>query len=234
MDCNPEITEEVLEEASNNQPVVVTLPLDVYNEQAETIRTIQTDVAYIKEQFKVLLQHGMPEGNSTTSVSIESIREIMPLNSTEVLVDFEVFLEKNNNKKAFEKFLASFVLLKKPLREITMLLIEKVFSLYLQTQVNYSGAGGKHPLKSLCSTQVLIKSIVDHSLFDTTEDPATLACAEFRYQMQHVCDRVRTSERRQSATTNRNPTSRKKLRVPLKVEFLNVHDDDEEVDKDAP
>ncbi|KXJ71011.1 hypothetical protein RP20_CCG021768 [Aedes albopictus] len=139
MDCNPEITEEVLEEASNNQPVVVTLPLDVYNEQAETIRTIQTDVAYIKEQFKVLLQHGMPE-----------------------------------------------------------------------------------------------ESIVDHSLFDTTEDPATLACAEFRYQMQHVCDRVRTSERRQSATTNRNPTSRKKLRVPLKVEFLNVHDDDEEVDKDAP
>lgn len=60
------------------------------------------------------------------------------------------------------KFLASFVLVKKPLREITMLLIEKVFSLYLQTQVNYSGAGGKHPLKSLCSTQVLISKQFFH------------------------------------------------------------------------
>lgn len=53
-DSHPDITEEVLEEAQNNQPVIVTLPLEVYNEQSELIRTIQSDVAFIKRQIDIL------------------------------------------------------------------------------------------------------------------------------------------------------------------------------------
>lgn len=59
-----------------------------------------------------------------------------------------------------EKFLASFILFKKPLKETTAALIEKVYFLELQAQVNYTGAGGKQPLKCLCSTQLLISKYI--------------------------------------------------------------------------
>ncbi|XP_055538950.1 uncharacterized protein LOC129726209 [Wyeomyia smithii] len=82
----------------------------------------------------------------------------MPLKSINELLEFEELLGNKNNEKKFEKFLASFVLFKKPLEEMTMTFIERVYHLELQTQVNCSGAGAKQVLKSLCSTQVLIKS----------------------------------------------------------------------------
>ncbi|XP_065087171.1 uncharacterized protein LOC135708918 [Ochlerotatus camptorhynchus] len=233
---NPEIEEEVLEETQNNQAVVVTLPLDVYNEQADSIRALQADVTFIKEQIQILVQQGLPPGTSSTSTQdfFNPIREFMPLGSTDALIRFEELLGKNDNKKKFEKFLASFVLFKKPLKEITVAFIEKVYDLALQSQVSYSGAGGKQALKSLCSTQVLIKALVDHSLFDNTENPAAQACVEFRYQMQHACDRIRSSKRKQSGSVSRQRVSRQKLTVPLlKMELNDGHNEDEVLDEDT-
>ncbi|XP_062539046.1 uncharacterized protein LOC134207341 [Armigeres subalbatus] len=143
----------------------------------------------------------------------------------DALVEFEEFLLQNDIKKKFEKFLASFVLFKKPLKEITTSFIEKVYDLELQSQINYSEAGGKQALKSLCSTQILIKTLVDQSLFESSDDPAALACAEFRYQMQHVCDRIKSSKRRQTGSVSRKRLSRQKLSVPLKMETLDIVDD---------
>ncbi|XP_021697829.1 uncharacterized protein LOC110675973 [Aedes aegypti] len=111
-----------------------------------------------------------------------------------------------------------------------MALIEKVYSLELQAQVNYSGAGGKYALKILCSTQVLIKALVDHSLFDNTEDPGTQACAEFRYQMQHACDRIKSSERKRSGAGNRKQSSSRKVRSTLKMESFHSLAVDEDVE----
>lgn len=100
---NPEIEEEVLEETQNNQAVVVTLPLDVYNEQADSIRALQADVTFIKEQIQILVQQGLPPGTSSTSTQdfFNPIREFMPLGSTDALIRFEELLGKNDNKKKF-------------------------------------------------------------------------------------------------------------------------------------
>ncbi|XP_062540170.1 uncharacterized protein LOC134208100 [Armigeres subalbatus] len=223
----PEIDEEVLEETADNQSVVVSLPLEVYNEQADAVRALQMDVTFIKQQLSMIQEalQSSPSTSSSSSVDFETIRNLMPLGSTDALVEFEEFLLKNDNKKKFEKFLASFVLFKKPLKEITTSFIEKVYDLELQSQINYSGAGGKQALKSLCSTQILIKTLVDQSLFESSDDPAALACAEFRYQMQHACDRIKSSKRRQTGSVSRKRLSRQKLSVPLKMETLDIVDD---------
>ncbi|XP_055541296.1 uncharacterized protein LOC129727460 [Wyeomyia smithii] len=207
-----EVVEEVLEESNCNQPVVVTLPLDVYNEQADAIKALQADISFMKEQINILIQRGERSESlsAETHEYFEPIKKLMPLKSINELLEFEELLGNKNNEKKFKKFLASFVLFKKPLKEMTMTFIEKFYHLELQTQVNYSGAGAKQALKSLCSTQVLIKSLIDHSLYDSTDDPPALACAEFRYQMQHACNTIGSSERKQ-CTTNRKRTTRKAL-----------------------
>lgn len=183
---NLEISEEVLEEIPNDKPVVVTLPLDVYNELSESLRNIQNDVVLIKEQAQKLTQQKLAQADSLAtpdSYLFDPIRKLMPLRSIKDLIGFEKFLGIKDNTEKFvsyvylsvfhvriknvyfqQKFLASFVLLKKPLKETTMSFIEKVYDLELQQLVNYSGAEGKQALKSLCSTQVLMSKYFSHSM----------------------------------------------------------------------
>lgn len=101
-----EIVEEVLEEAPianhQDQPVVVTLPLEVYNELVDSLRELQKDVTTIKEQVTLLVPQGLAPAPSTSKEdSLEPIRELMPLTSVEGLIEFDKMLEAIGNKSKF-------------------------------------------------------------------------------------------------------------------------------------
>lgn len=80
---------------------------------------------------------------------------------------------------------------------------------------------------------VFAESLIDNSLFENTEDPTSQACNEFRYQMQHACDRIKSSKRRQSGSVSRKRFVRQKLTVPLKVEVQNDLDEAGAFDEEA-
>lgn len=104
---NLEISEEVLEEIPNDKPVVVTLPLDVYNELSESLRNIQNDVVLIKEQAQKLTQQKLAQADSLAtpdSYLFDPIRKLMPLRSIKDLIGFEKFLGIKDNTEKFVSY----------------------------------------------------------------------------------------------------------------------------------
>lgn len=92
-----------MEDAPNNQPLVVTLVLDIYNEQTDAIRALLENVCFIKEHIQMLAQQGLHMATSSTLAHsfIEPFGELVPLGSIGELIGFEELLGTSDIRKKF-------------------------------------------------------------------------------------------------------------------------------------
>ncbi|KAF5307392.1 hypothetical protein FQR65_LT18429 [Abscondita terminalis] len=176
----------------------------IIEEMAQDIKDLRCDMATLKSANNSSVVLASRHNHTHTCIT-EEFRKNMPLSTVEELLAFEKRLEKEEEKQMFKDFLDSFVLRKKTMKESVACFVEKVYSLKVQNETNYSGVNGKLALKKLVSTDIIINSIVKHSveLLNMEELKAVeQASVEFRYHLQHASDRLKSGQKKTAGISN--------------------------------
>ncbi|KAK4882431.1 hypothetical protein RN001_005750 [Aquatica leii] len=153
------------------------------------IKTVEAQNVKLEMLTKLILDLGKKNTHATQLIEYLTFSHIeLPLQTIDSIKNLEEKLKEEKVVNEFKGFLLQ--LGGNNLKTTIKTIIQKLYTLELQTKINYSGREGKFGTNNLLQTQIIIEVIQRNS-----DKTATQAIEEYMYHLQHVTDRIRSSNK---------------------------------------